>query len=198
MKSQTCSQLIMKASRRPSLMKPFSCDHTLQVYPTQPVSVQQRNKKTSDWFSAANFPRFHSWMYEGGFRSARTKEPEMAALRLSLSLMCSSEGYAISSRRARTKLASETDGNMHVLMCLYVVEISSDPRAKRTCGWWQKAFQMSFFSRRECSAAPTKRQSNKAAHINVFRLAGFWLQMDADRVLWSKAIIYFVFAAIWI
>lgn len=146
MKSQTCSQLIMKASRRPSLMKPFSCDHTLQVYPTQPVSVQQRNKKTtSDWFSAANFPRFHSWMYEGGFRSARTKEPEMAALRLSLSLMCSSEGYAISSRRARTKLASETDGNTHVLMCLYVVEISSDPRAKRTCGWWQKAFQMSFF-----------------------------------------------------
>lgn len=96
----------------------FLCDHTLQAYPTQPGPLQKRR--------GATFPCFHSWMYEGGFRSARTKEPEMAALRLSLSLMCSSEGYTISSQHICTKLASETDGNTHVLMCPDVAEISSD------------------------------------------------------------------------
>lgn len=136
MKSQTYSQFIMKALHRPSLMKPFYATTHCKFIPHS-LSLCSSGKKpqTSDWFSPANFPCFHSCIYEGGFRSARTKELEMAALRLSLSLMCSSEGYTIFSLHVCTELALETDGNTYVLMCLYVVEISSDPRAKRTCGW---------------------------------------------------------------
>lgn len=83
MKSQTYSELIMKASHRPSLMKRFFnfflCDHALQVYPiphpTQPCPFaagreRERKKKNPKHLTGFFYQPFFPPLFTAGCTKA--------------------------------------------------------------------------------------------------------------------------------